>query len=99
MLIQPKECLDIKDRWKNNVDVPNKIRSLTFWFAIKLIIFVNLAAYIGMIAFYIIYKLKLRREFEVRKDQEIDSALSNYYMENRVEMNTGPKDDDDDDYD
>lgn len=90
--VKPDQCRDIDKL----TDV--KYRDLTsfsflgaIWFLIKLII-------IGLIsvgAFYVIYKMKLRKDMEKKLTSEVDSALANYYMQNKTNKYEGVQIDDD----
>ena len=102
LTIKPSQCENIKELRAIDGGFSGRdsdTKGINAWFAIKVIIFVNLIACVSIIIFYVVYKIKLRKEFEWRKDQEIDSALSNYYMQNRTEMNLEMKNNSDDEND
>jgi hypothetical protein len=57
------------------------------WFMFKLIV----VALISVGAFYLIYKMRLRKEMEKKLSSEVDSALANYYMQNKANRYEGVK--------
>lgn len=89
LIIKPNECNNIGNLLKKNSRSPRA--ELGLLVALKIVFLALLTACFSVIAFYVLYKIKLRREFEWRRDQEVDSALANYYMENRMEMGVGTK--------
>lgn len=89
LLSKPNECKEI-DRLQVNkriIDMNRfSIKSALYYLMKLLLIGLVLTA-----AFYIIYKIKLRREMEKKLNAEVDSALANYYMQNRGSKMTDMK--------
>lgn len=78
--VKPDQCraidkmTDVKYRNMNSFSILGAI-----WFLFKLI----LIGFIAIGAFYVIYKMKLRKDMEKKLTSEVDSALANYYMQNK----------------
>lgn len=78
---KPEECLEI-DRLQVNKRII-EMNKFSFGQALYYLFKLILVALVLTGAFYIIYKIKLRREMEKKLNSEVDSALANYYMQNR----------------
>ena len=52
-------------------------------FYIRVILFSFMVGLITTVVFYVVMKLKLRKELKVRAEQEVENALSKYYSESR----------------
>jgi len=48
-----------------------------------MILFVLGAGMVFLVVFYILFKLKLRKEYKERASEEVENALSKYYHNNR----------------
>lgn len=48
-----------------------------------MILFILGAGMVFLVVFYVLYKLKLRKEYKDRATEEVENALSKYYHNNR----------------
>jgi hypothetical protein len=86
--VKPDQCLKI-DRMTDTKY--RRIHGITLlgalWFFFKLL----LVAIISLGGFYLVYKVKLRKDMEKRLTSEVDSALANYYMQSKANRYEGVK--------
>ena len=92
LMVPPKVCEKAKDI--NNRTVI-KDPSRGFWFYVKVFLFSVGAGLIGIVVFYVVYKLKLRIELKGRVQEEVENALSKYYQDTRVRNRVSGVDSDD----
>lgn len=84
--IKPNECLKIDRLTDTKYKQLHSFSVLgALWFMFKLI----LVGLISVGAFYLVYKMKLRKEMEKKLSSEVDSALANYYMQNKANRYEG----------
>ena len=76
----------MNDKRKKNVIVAPQ-RDFGFYF--KVFLFSVLSGLVLTAVFYIVYKLKLKKEFNQRTRDEVNNALSKYYQESATREITG----------
>ena len=78
---KPDDCKEI-----DKLQVNKRIIEMQRFSFGQAVVYLLKLLFIGVVltaAFYIIYKIKLRKEMETKHTEEVDSALSNYYMQNK----------------
>lgn len=71
-----------KEAYKPNDKFVVKDDPRGFFYYVRIILFAMGTGLILLIVFYIVYKLKLKKEFKERATEEVDNALSKYYQNN-----------------
>lgn len=92
ILIKPQECHEIEKLTAQLKFV--EVQSFSFWTALWYLVKLLLVGAVMTVAFYMIYKIKLKKEMEKKLTTEVDSALANYYMQNKATKYEGVKVDD-----
>jgi uncharacterized membrane protein YgaE (UPF0421/DUF939 family) len=78
--MKPAVCNKVYEKRKHTIITPNH-RGF-FWY-IRVILFVLGTGLVFLVVFYVIYKLKLRKEYKEKASEEVENALSKYYHNNR----------------
>jgi hypothetical protein len=79
--LKPKECEEIEKIKTKDVVIEKE--SFSLGHALVFIVKMILIGLVICVAFYMFYKIKLKKEMEKKMNTEVDSALSNYYMQNK----------------
>lgn len=78
--MKPKVCNKVFEKRKHTIITPH---SRGFFWYVRVIVFILGAGLVFLVVFYILYKLKLKKEYKERASEEVENALSKYYHSNR----------------
>ena len=82
LLLPPIECMRVREERKHIEIVSHKF---TLVFMLRIIGTVTVSGTIVFLLAYLLYTFKLKREFRNRLNNEVDTALSNFYLKNKTD--------------
>ena len=82
LTLPPIECIRVHLDRKYTETLGSKV---TLIFMLRIVGMVTVSGTLIFLIAYLLYTFKLKREFSSRLNNEVDSALSNFYLKNKNE--------------